>query len=59
MSEKTGNLYTYFTSSFLSCCIQTQIVSMTFNVSPLCLVEEGSKNSLFKFGFTHLSMKFL
>ena len=43
ISEKTGNLNTYFTSSFLSCCIQTQIVSMTFNVSPLCVVEEGSK----------------
>lgn len=43
ISEKTGNLKTYFTSSFLSCCIQTQIVSMTFNVSPLCVMEEGSK----------------
>lgn len=43
ISEKTGNLKTYFTSSFLSCCIQTQIMSMTFNVSPLCVMEEGSK----------------
>ena len=43
ISEKTGNLNTYLTSSFLSCCIQTQIVSMTFNVSPLCVMEEGSK----------------
>ena len=43
ISEKTGNLKTYFTSSFLSCCIQTQIVSMIFNVSPLCVMEEGSK----------------